>query len=130
MEIFLLIVHVIVCAVLILVILMQPGRSGGLSGGAFGGMGGGGTSMFGGGGAVPMLAKVTTYVGIIFALTCIGLWYAGRSTDSVPSTVAERLMEEGQMPMQQIPQPLTFPETTPTEGTTQTAPADTGSTTP
>ena len=129
MEIFLLIVHVIVCAVLILVILMQPGRSGGLSGGAFGGMGGG-TSMFGGGGAVPMLAKVTTYVGIIFAMTCIGLWYAGRSTDSVPSTVAERLMEEGQMPMQQIPQPLTFPETTPTEGTTQTAPADTGSTTP
>ena len=130
MEIFLLIVHVIVCAVLILVILMQPGRSGGLSGGAFGGMGGGGTSMFGGGGAVPMLAKVTTYVGIIFALTCIGLWYAGRSTDSVPSTAAARLMEEGQMPMQQIPQPLTFPETTPTEGTTQTAPADTGSTTP
>ncbi len=129
MEIFLLIVHVIVCAVLILVILMQPGRSGGLSGGAFGGMGGG-TSMFGGGGAVPMLAKVTTYVGIIFALTCIGLWYAGRSTDSVPSTAAERLMEEGQMPMQQIPQPLIFPETTPTEGTTQTAPADTGSTTP
>ncbi len=129
MEIFLLIVHVIVCAVLILVILMQPGRSGGLSGGAFGGMGGG-TSMFGGGGAVPMLAKVTTYVGIIFALTCIGLWYAGRSTDSVPSTAAERLMEEGQMPMQQIPQPLSFPETTPTEGTTQTAPADTGSTTP
>ena len=129
MEIFLLIVHVIVCAVLILVILMQPGRSGGLSGGAFGGMGGG-TSMFGGGGAVPMLAKVTTYVGIIFALTCIGLWYAGRSTDDVPSTAAERLMEEGQMPMQQIPQPLTFPETTPTEGTTQTAPADTGSTTP
>ena len=130
MEIFLLIVHVIVCAVLILVILMQPGRSGGLSGGACGGMGGGGTSMFGGGGAVPMLAKVTTYVGIIFALTCIGLWYAGRSPDSVPSTAAERLMEEGQMPMQQIPQPLTFPETTPTEGTTQTAPADTGSTTP
>ncbi len=130
MEIFLLIVHVIVCAVLILVILMQPGRSGGLSGGAFGGMGGGGTSMFGGGGAVPMLAKVTTYVGIIFALTCIGLWYAGRSTDSVPSTAAERLMEEGQMPMQQIPQPLIFPETTPTEGTTQTAPADTGNTTP
>ncbi len=129
MEIFLLIVHVIVCAVLILVILMQPGRSGGLSGGAFGGMGGG-TSMFGGGGAVPMLAKVTTYVGIIFALTCIGLWYAGRSTDSVPSTVAERLMEQGQMPSQQIPQPLTFPETTPTEGTTQTAPADTGSSTP
>ena len=130
MEIFLLIVHVVVCVVLILIILMQPGRSGGLSGGAFGGMGGGGTSMFGGGGAVPMLAKATTYVGDYFALTCIGLWYAGRSTDSVPTTAAERLMEEGQMPMQQIPQPLTFPETTPAEGTTQTAPTDTGSTTP
>lgn len=131
MEIFLLVVHVLVCVVLILVILMQPGRSGGLSGGAFGGMGGG-TSMFGGGGAVPFLAKVTTYVGIIFALTCIGLWYAGRTTDSAPSTAAERLMEQGQVPTQQIPQPLVFPqnETTPAEGTTQTVPADSSSTAP
>ena len=131
MEIFLLVVHVLVCVVLILVILMQPGRSGGLSGGAFGGMGGG-TTMFGGGGAVPFLAKVTTYVGIIFALTCIGLWYAGRTTDSTPSTAAERLMEQGQMPTQQVPQPLVFPqdETAPAEGTTQTTPADTGNTAP
>ncbi len=131
MEIFLLVVHVLICLILIFAILMQPGRSGGLSGGAFGGMGGG-TSMFGGGGAVPLLAKVTTYVGIIFALTCIGLWYAGRAPDSAPSTAAERLMEQGQMPTQQIPQPLTFPqpETTPAEGTTQTAPTDTGSTSP
>ena len=132
MEIFLLIVHVIVCFVLILSILMQPGKSGGLSGGAFGGMGGGGNAMFGGGGAVPVLAKVTTYAGIVFALTCIGLWYAGRATDDGPRTAAERLMEQGGVPAQQAPQPLTFPqqETTPAEGTTQSAPTDTGSTTP
>jgi len=133
METFLLIIHVLVCFVLIFSILMQPGKSGGLSGGAFGGMGGGGgNSMFGGGGAVPVLAKVTTYAGVVFAFTCIGLWYAGRATDEGPRTAAERLMEQGGAPIQQAPQPLTFPqqETTPAEGTTQTAPTDTGSTTP
>ena len=128
METFLLIIHVIICFVLILSILMQPGKSGGLSGGAFGGMGGSGGSMFGGGGAVPVLAKVTTYAGIVFALTCVGLWYAGRATDVGTSTAAERLLEQGGAPMQQTPQPLTLPQTTPLEGTTETAPADTGKT--
>lgn len=126
METFLLIIHVIICFVLIMSILMQPGKSGGLSGGAFGGMGGGGGSMFGGAGAVPVLAKVTMYTGIFFALTCIGLWYAGRSSDIGPSSAAERLLEQGGTPMQQTPQPLTLP--TPLEGTAETAPADTGKT--
>lgn len=124
MEIFLLIVHVIVCLVLILSILMQPGKGGGLSGGAFGGgMSGGGSSMFGGGGAVPILAKVTTYTGIIFALTCVGLWYAGRSSDSVAQTAAERMLDQGGVPAQQsVPQP--FNPVTPAEETQTTTPAD------
>jgi len=129
MEIFLLTIHVIICFVLILSILMQPGKGGGLSGGAFGGMGGGGGgSMFGGGGAVTVLAKVTTYSGIIFAFTCIGLWYAGRATDTGPTTVAERLLEQGGAPMQQTAQPLIMPQSTPLEGTTETAPTGTGKT--
>jgi len=124
MEIFLLIVHVIVCFVLILSILMQPGKSGGLSGGAFGGMGGGGSSMFGGGGAVPILAKVTTYTGIIFALTCVSLWYAGRPADSGVQTAAERLLEQGGAATQAVPQP--FNPAVPVEGTQTPAPADSG----
>ncbi|MFT5369507.1 MAG: preprotein translocase subunit SecG [Candidatus Latescibacterota bacterium] len=125
MEIFLLIVHVIVCLVLILSILMQPGKGGGLSGGAFGGGGGGGggASMFGGGGAVPILAKVTTYAGVLFALTCISLWYAGRSTDAAIKTAAERLLEQGG-PQQTVPQP--FNPVVPTVETQTPAPADSG----
>jgi len=140
METFLLIIHIIVCFIVIFSILMQPGKSGGLSGGAFGGMGGGGgTSMFGGGGAVPVLAKVTTYAGILFALTCISLWYAGRATDEGPRTAAERLMEQGGIPAQAAPQPLTFPSQdaipapAATEGTTEgttTEPATETGTTP
>jgi len=126
MEIFLLTIHVIICFVLILSILMQPGKGGGLSGGAFGGMGGGGGSMFGGGGAVPVLAKVTTYSGIIFAFTCIGLWYAGRAADTGPTTAAERLLERGGA--QQTAQPLILPQSIPLEGTTETAPTDPGKT--
>ena len=125
MEFFLLIVHVIVCFVLILSILMQPGKSGGLSGGAFGGMGGGGGgSMFGGGGAVPLLAKVTTYTGIIFALTCISLWYAGRPDEATSKTAAERLLEQGGAPTQTMPQP--FNPAVPLENTETPAPADSG----
>lgn len=134
MEIFLLVIHVLVCFVLILSILMQPGKSGGLSGGAFGGMSGG-SSMFGGGGAVPLLAKVTTYTGVIFALTCIGLWYASRPGESGAMSAAERaLQQQGAMQMQSLPQPLapaTQPgaeQTTPAgqSGTEQTTPAETG----
>jgi len=128
MEIFLLIVHVIVCFVLILSILMQPGKSGGLSGGAFGGMGGGGSSMFGGGGAVPLLAKVTTYTGIVFALTCVGLWYAGHSSNTEAQTAAERLLEQGGMPTQTMPQPFNpaMPADNALENTQTPAPADSG----
>ncbi|MBT4137475.1 MAG: preprotein translocase subunit SecG [Candidatus Latescibacteria bacterium] len=126
MEIFLLIVHVIVCFVLILSILMQPGKGGGLSGGAFGGgMSGGGSSMFGGGGAVPILTKVTTYAGVLFALTCVSLWYAGRSSDAVAQTAAERLLEQGG-PVQTVPQP--FNPVTPAVETQTPAPADSGKT--
>jgi len=124
MEIFLLCVHVLVCFVLIFSILMQPGKGGGLSGGAFGGGGGGGGggSMFGGGGAVPVLAKVTTWAGVLFALTCISLWYAGRSSETVSRTAAERLLEQGGAASQTMPQP--FNPVVPTEGTQTPTPAD------
>lgn len=105
MNTFLLIIHLIVCIGLVISILLQSSKGGGLSG-AFGGAGGGG-AVFGGGGAATFLSKVTTYLGVIFFLTCIGLWYTSRTGDGIPTTAAERLLQEqGPAPLQSGPQPL------------------------
>ena len=106
---FLLTVHIIVCLVMIVSILMQAGRGGGLAGGAFGGMGGGGGGqLFGGGGAATFLTKVTTYSGVVFFVTCIGLWYTVRTFDSVPETAAEKMMRERSAPVP-LSQPVPLP---------------------
>jgi len=60
---FLLIVHVIVSILLMLAILMQASKGGGLSG-TFGG--GGSSSLFGGRGAATFLSKFTTGLAIAF----------------------------------------------------------------
>ncbi|MCZ6634357.1 MAG: preprotein translocase subunit SecG [bacterium] len=121
METILLIIHVIICIVLVVSILLQSSKGGGLSGGAFGGMGGGGGAMFGGGGANAFLARVTTYIGIVFALTCIGLWYTGRgSEEGLPQTAAEKAMRGVPVQSQAGPQPLQLP--------IQVAPTDRGAT--
>ncbi|MDA0748943.1 MAG: preprotein translocase subunit SecG [bacterium] len=107
MGTFLLIVHIIVCFVLIVTILLQSSKGGGLSG-AFGGAGGGG-AVFGGAGAGTFLSKVTTYLAIAFFVTCIGLWYTYRSDLGEPATAAERMMQERgpvSLPQQSAPQPL------------------------
>lgn len=131
MTILLLIVHVLACIVLIVSILLQAGKGGGLAGGAFGGMGGGSSAVFGGTGAATFLSKVTTYVAIVFGLTCIGLWYSSsRSGDMLPETAAERLLnEQGPMPLNKGPLPPAGVgvETSPAAGTTA-APAPVDST--
>lgn len=117
MEIFLLFIHILVCFVLIVSILLQSGKGGGLAGGAFGGMGGGGGAVFGGGGSAPFFRKITTYAGVLFALTCVGLWYASRTEQDLPDTAAERLLQE------QSPIPLN-------QGTRQQSPAEVEKTVP
>jgi len=120
MTIFLLVIHVLACIVLIVSILLQAGKGGGLAGGAFGGMGGS-SAVFGGTGAATFLSKVTTYVAIVFGLTCIGLWYSSsRSGDMLPETAAERLLnEQGPMPLGKGPLPSAGvgAETSPAVGT-------------
>ena len=133
MTIVLLFIHILVCIVLIVSILLQAGKGGGLSG-AFGGVGSAGT-VFGSTGTATFLGKVTTYVAVVFCLTCISLWYTSRSTtDALPETAAERMLEEkGPVPLQSaspanVPQPLGGAEkAVPTPGVAPTAtPADTG----
>jgi preprotein translocase subunit SecG len=71
------ILHIMACAFLILVILIQPGKSGGL--GALGG--GGAQQVFGGSGAGNFLTKTTWATAGIFFFTSISLAYLSSSSD-------------------------------------------------
>lgn len=71
------VVHVIACLFLILVILIQPGKSGGL--GAFGGASA--QQVFGGRGAGNFLTKTTWATATIFFATAMTLAYLSSSDD-------------------------------------------------
>lgn len=70
------VLHVVACLFLILVILIQPGRNGGL--GAFGGSSA--TQVFGGRGAGNILTKITWGTAVTFFLTSVSLAYLSTST--------------------------------------------------
>jgi preprotein translocase subunit SecG len=74
------IVHVVVCIFLILVILLQAGKGGGM-GAAFGGAGA--QTVFGGRGAQTFLGKVTSACAAIFMITSLTLAYHASHTSSV-----------------------------------------------
>jgi preprotein translocase subunit SecG len=66
----LLVIHVIVCGILIVVVLLQQGKSADLAG-AFGGQGS--QTAFGPRGAANLLTRLTTWCAVIFMITSIGL---------------------------------------------------------
>lgn len=73
------IIHVFACFLLILVILIQPGKSGGL-GAAFGGAGA--QQVFGGRGAGNLLTRVSWITMGVFFATSISLAYMSSSGDT------------------------------------------------
>ena len=73
----LIVVHVIACLFLILVVLLQPGKSGGL--GAF--TGAAAQQVFGGRGAGNFLSKTTWVTACVFFVTAMTLAYLSSSTD-------------------------------------------------
>ncbi|MBI2840917.1 MAG: preprotein translocase subunit SecG [Acidobacteria bacterium] len=87
MEIFVSIVHVIVCLVLILVVLLQSGKGADLAS-AFGG--GSSQTTFGPRGAATFLSKATTVAAILFMLTSMTLYFYGSRppTSVIPETPA------------------------------------------
>lgn len=99
------IIHVIVSVLLILVVLLQPGKSGDL-GSIFGG--GTSESVFGAAGAVPFLAKLTRGLAVLFMLTSLALGYLAVQGEkgSVVTDVAPPAVEQ------------TAPDTTAAEGET------------
>ena len=84
-------VHIVVSFGLIVTVLLQSSKGGGLAG-TFGGSGITG-GVFGGRGAVPFLTKATTVCAILFMLTSLSLNYVkpGGSSESV----LERSLMEG-----------------------------------
>ena len=73
------ILHVVACLFLILVVLLQQGRGGGL-GSAFGG--GGGQQVFGGRGAGNLLTRLTAAFAITFMTTSVTLAHLASAGDT------------------------------------------------
>jgi preprotein translocase subunit SecG len=71
-QIFITLLHIVVCVILILVILLQAGKGANM-GAAFGGSS---QTVFGSSGPASFLGKMTTVVAIIFMLTSLTLSYA------------------------------------------------------
>ena len=93
MQLFLLILHVMLCFALILIILLQPGKDGAS---VFGG-GGGGNQMYGPRGQANLLGRATTVVAALFMFTSISLaWYSSERTNSGSDIEGEieRLQQE------------------------------------
>src|ERR1051325_4751372 len=105
------IVHIIVCFFLIIVVLLQSGKSADIAA-AFGGMGS--QTAFGPRGAATVLSKATTYAAVMFMLTSITLSiFAARRPSS--SSVLQGSPTSKSQPAQKLPTNTPTPNpTTPT----------------
>jgi preprotein translocase subunit SecG len=88
------VLHILVCLFLIFVILIQPGKSGGL-GAALGGAGA--QQVFGGRGAGTFLSKVTWICAVTFFVTSMTLAYLSSSGDD---TLRDRAVEQAEAAQQ------------------------------
>ncbi len=86
MEIFITVIHVIVCLILILVVLLQSGKGADLAS-AFGGASS--QTTFGPRGAATFLSKATTVAAILFMLTSLTLYFYG--SKPAPSVVPKEV---------------------------------------
>jgi preprotein translocase subunit SecG len=101
------IVHIIVCVFLIIVVLLQSGKSGDIAA-AFGGMGS--QTAFGPRGAATALSKATTWSAVIFMVTSITLSIVVARRPAAKSV----LSGIGSTPAQTKPaQPAQTPQPTP-----------------
>ena len=126
------IIHIVISILLVLIILLQPSKSGDI-GSMFGG--GSSESVFGSSGAMPFLVKMTRLFGLIFVITSLFLGYSsvksisGSVVEKPPSEVFEELSQPGEdLPekssqqardMQKAdaePAPASSPETSPAQG--------------
>ena len=90
---FLIVIHVIVSLLLVVSILLQSSKGGGLAGmfGGGGAMGG----FFGARGAATFLSKVTLWLGVTFAFTSITIALLSAGSSSRSRSLVEQVMEGG-----------------------------------
>ena len=94
------VLHVVACLFLMLIVLIQPGKSGGL--GAFTGVAA--QQVFGGRGAGNILTKITWITASIFFVTSITLAYLSSSTDESLQKRAEAAKQNELPPPPSEPQ--------------------------
>ena len=88
---FILAIHIIVSLLLVVVVLLQSGKSADLAG-AFGGMGS--QSTFGPRGTASFLSKLTTTLAILFMVTSLTLWIVAANRADSSSVVKD--VKQGQ----------------------------------
>jgi len=106
-------IHVAICLGLIIVVLMQSSKGGGLSG-VFGGSS---QAVFGGRGAAPALVKVTSVLAITFGLSSLSLAFLA-TKQRVAKTAIQEEIEKGTRPSSPPPgAPVQAPQGQPPSGT-------------
>jgi len=102
-------VHIIVCFFIIVVVLLQSGKSGDISA-AFGGQGS--QTAFGPRGAASALSKATTWSAVAFMITSITLSVYATKRTGAPGSVLQGIKSQ---PVKTQPAPVQAPASTPTQ---------------
>ncbi len=89
---FLTFIHVLICIIVIISVLLQSSKGGGLAG-MFGG-GGGMGNVFGGRGAATFLSRITTWAGLSLALTSLIIALLTSGTSSRQRSLIEQEIEQ------------------------------------
>ncbi len=82
--------YVLICLFLIVVVLLQSGRGGGLGGG----LGGAGQQVFGGAGAGNLLTRLTTIFALTFMVLSATLSYLSSSHEEALERAAKKVAEQ------------------------------------
>ena len=120
------IIHILVSVLLVLIILLQPSKSGDI-GSMFGG--GSSESVFGSSGAMPFLVKMTRLFGLIFVITSLFLGYtsvksiSGSVVEKPPSEVFEELPQLGEEPLEKSPEQIEQRQEAKADAYAESAPA-------
>ena len=95
-EILFTIFHVLICLFLVVTVLLQAGKGGGLAGSIGGGLAS--SSVLGGRTAATFLTKATTVLATAFMLSCLVQSVAFQTAETTPTTATQRAMAEQQAP--------------------------------
>ncbi len=121
MDVFLTLIHVVVCFALIGIVLLQHGKGADM-GAAFGGSS---QTLFGSAGATTFLGKMTAVAAIVFMATSLGLGYlASNGSDSFIDDIATPMEQTAPAPMNAAPSDAVPPPAAPSDAAPAPAPAE------